>query len=316
VKVPEQNPRIDQGVSVVVPVYRSTHTLYPLVRRTHDALTGVVHEIILVDDGSPSETWSVIGDIADQDSSVIGIRLGRNSGQHSALLAGVRAASKGLIVTIDDDLQNPPEEIPRLLERFDHSVDVVYGSPIEIAQKGWRRLGARMIRWVLSRLFSSPTIGNASSFRAFRADLRKGFSEELGPGVSLDALLAWSTDRFDNVEVHHSQREVGKSNYSLVKLLRFAFDTTTGFSSRPLQLAHLIGFITVMISLGVLAFFSGKALIFGVTVPGFTFLACLISIFGGVQLLILGVIGEYLARMHFRVMRKPSYFVAATTQGE
>jgi glycosyltransferase involved in cell wall biosynthesis len=305
-----------QGVSVVVPVYRSTHTLYPLVRRIHAALGHTTHEIILVDDGSPPETWSVVRDIAGEDPSVVGLRLGRNSGQHSALLAGIRVASMGVVVTIDDDLQNPPEEIPRLLEKLDDSVDVVYGSPIEVAQKGWRRIGARMIRWVLSRFFDSPTITGASSFRAFKTELNKGFSDELGPGVSLDALLAWSTDRFDNIEVRHASREVGKSNYSLAKLLHFAFDTTTGFSSRPLQFAHLIGLFIVMMSLGVLGVLTIETLVFDASVSGLILLGSLFTFLAGLQLLVLGIIGEYLARMHFRLMRKPTYVVAETTEEE
>lgn len=298
------------GVSIVVPVFRSLESLSPLVRRLHQVLSQVEHEIILVDDGSPIETWNTVRLIADTDECVVGLRLGRNAGQHSALLAGVRASRFDVTVTIDDDLQNPPEEIPRLISKLADDVDVVYASPRTSAQVGWRRISGRVTRRILAFFLGATSMSHASSFRAFRTNLREGFPGDLGPSVSLDALLSWSTSRFDWIEVEHQKRLHGKSNYSLRKLLTFAFDTATGYSTRPLKLALVQGFLTAFFGVAILMFVVVRSLFLGSSVPGFAFLASIISLFSGAQLITIGIIGEYLSRMHFRIMRKPTYVIA------
>jgi len=300
---------VTRRISVVVPVYSSTDTLPSLVRRIHDVFCDIEHEILLVDDGSPRATWDVVRTLASGDNRVVGIRLGRNSGQHSALLAGVRAARYEVTITIDDDLQNPPEEAPKLLAALGDNVDLVYGTPEVIEQQSWRRLGSRSIRRLMSTVLGVSNATEMSSFRAFRTNLRNGFDDELGPGVSLDALLAWSTSRSTGVSVAHHARDSGRSNYSFRRLLRFALDTATGYSAIPLQIALALGVATAVLGFCVLAWVIGRSVVSGTSTPGFAFLACIISIFSGVQLMTLGIIGEYLARMHFRVMRKPSYVI-------
>ena len=302
------------GVSVVVPVYRSSHTLPVLVSRISEQFPHDAFEIILVDDGSNDETWSVIEGIVSESSQIRGLRLGRNSGQHSALLAGVRAATQSIIVTIDDDLQNPPDQIPVLLSTLaDERVDVVYGIPREVSQSGWRRLSSGLIRKSMRSVLGVDEVMNMSSFRAFRTDLRNAFSVRIGPGVSLDALLAWSTNRFGVVEVKHDQRSVGESNYSFGKLVRFALDTVTGYTTVPLRLVSGLGFLTALLGLVLMLVFVMWPFIQGISVQGFPFLASTIILFSGIQLITLGVIGEYLARMHFRIMSKPEYVVAEET---
>jgi glycosyltransferase involved in cell wall biosynthesis len=303
-------PTPHDAVSVVVPVFKSTDTLVELVARVYAALPDRRFEIILVDDGSPPETWETIGRIAAGAPMVRGIRLSRNAGQHSALLAGVRAARYPNIVTIDDDLQNPPEEIPCLLAALDEGADVVYGVPRNVAQRHWRRSSSLVSRTLMSSALGAENAARMSSFRAFRTRLRDGFDGELGPSVALDALLSWSTSTFASVEVDHHSRKEGKSNYNFRKLLRFAMDTATGYSTVPLQVATALGMLTALFGIGVLVWVIGRLIISGTSVPGFPFLASIIAVFAGVQLVTLGVIGEYLARMHFRVMRKPSYVVA------
>ena len=163
---------------------------------------------------------------------------------------------------------------------------------------------------------SSLGVDNAarmSSFRLFRTHLRDGFDGDLGPGVSIDALLSWSTSRFASVDVQHSERAEGRSNYTFRKLLRFALDTATGYSAVPLQIAMTLGLITAVFGVGVLFWVIGRQIVQGTDVPGFPFLASMIAIFSGVQLITIGIIGEYLARMHFRVMHKPTYVVAERT---
>lgn len=301
---------LERGISVVVPVHHSTVTLPALVQRIAAVLAVARYEVILVDDGSPSSTWNVIRTLADSEPEVVGLRLGRQSGQHNALVAGVRSAMFDIVVTMDDDLQNPPEEIPRLVAALEEEVDVVYGAPNRVAQKGWRRGSSFLARTLMASALGAENTDRMSSFRAFRTSLRNGFEVDLGPAVSLDALLSWSTSRFTAITVDHHERADGRSRYTFRRLLRFAIDTATGYSTVPLQLAMAIGLLTAVFGLGVLCWVIGRFLISGSSVPGFPFLASIIAIFAGVQLVTLGIIGEYLARMHFRVMHKPSYVVA------
>jgi undecaprenyl-phosphate 4-deoxy-4-formamido-L-arabinose transferase len=302
-----------QGVSVVVPTYKSPTTLAELVSRIGAVNLGE-YEVILVDDGNDDSTWSEILQLSQTNSSVIGLRLGRNYGQHSAILAGVRRARFSQIVTLDDDLQNPPEDIPKLLAELKAGVDVVYGVSREVRQNRFRRFSSKFTKAVFAKVLGFESAISISSFRAFRAQLKEGFAGDLGPHVSLDALLTWSTSRFSTVEVSHHPRRMGKSNYSLAKLIRFMLDTATSYSTRPLRLATTIGFLTTLFGLLMLVWVVGNAIFVGDSVPGFPFLAASIAIFSGVQLVVLGILGEYLGKIHFRAMNKPTFSVSETTQ--
>jgi undecaprenyl-phosphate 4-deoxy-4-formamido-L-arabinose transferase len=302
-----------QGVSVVVPTYKSPSTLAELVARIAAVNLGE-YEVIVVDDGNDDSTWSEILQISQTDSSVIGLRLGRNYGQHSAILAGVRRAKFSQIVTLDDDLQNPPEDIPKLLAELKPGVDVVYGVSSEVRQNFFRRFTSKFTKAVFAKVLGFESAISISSFRAFRAQLKEGFAGDLGPHVSLDALLTWSTSRFSTVKVSHHPRRVGKSNYSLAKLIRFMLDTATSYSTRPLRLATTVGFITTLFGLLILVWVIGNAIFVGDSVPGFPFLAASIAVFSGVQLVVLGILGEYLGKIHFRAMNKPTFSVSETTE--
>ena len=305
--------RYQPGVSIVVPTYKSPSTLTELVERTESLGLGA-YEIIIVDDGNNDATWEQIGLLSQAKKSVVGLRLGRNFGQHSALLVGVRKAKYSQIVTIDDDLQNPPEEIPNLLAKLVNGVDVVYGVSTQARQNAWRRFTSRTAKAIFAKVLGFESAISISSFRAFRTQLREGFAGELGPHVSLDALLTWSTSRFSTLEVEHHARRVGKSNYSFTKLVRFMLDTATSYSTRPLRLATTIGFITTLFGLLLLIWVVGNAIFVRDSVPGFPFLAASIAVFSGVQLVVLGIIGEYLGKIHFRAMNKPTFSISETTE--
>ena len=304
---------LPDGLSVVVPVFRSEKTLSELVNRITNSIDNKSYEIILVDDASGDESWTTICSIAGQNSMVMGIRLGRNSGQHGALLAGVRAAKFQTVVTIDDDLQNPPEEIHKLLDALVPGVDVVYGVSTEVKQNFYRRAGSKLVRKFFASALQFNSAVSMSSFRTFRTALREGFNTALGPNVSLDALLTWSTTRFTVVEVKHDERKVGNSNYTFRKLVRFMIDMATGYSALPLRLASALGFLTIAFGAVLLAYVIGRPILTGERVQGFPMLASTIIIFSGVQIFLLGILGEYIGRMHFRVMNKPTYMVAETT---
>jgi len=296
-------------LSVVIPVYRSQATLPELHRRLVAALDPVVpaFEIILVEDCGGDDSWRVIRELAANDPRVHGIKLARNFGQHNALLCGIRVAKGNLIVTIDDDLQNPPEEIPKLLARLSENVDVVYGSPANETHGFFRSQASRITKLALQGSMGVESASKVSAFRLFRTRLRDAFDAYCSPSVNIDVLLTWGTTRFASVDVRQDERLVGDSGYSLKKLINHAINMMTGFSVLPLQIASLLGIVFGFVGLLILLYVVGRYLIEGSPVPGFPFLAAIISIFSGVQLFALGIFGEYLARMHFRSMERPPY---------
>jgi undecaprenyl-phosphate 4-deoxy-4-formamido-L-arabinose transferase len=296
-------------ISVVVPVYNSGPTLRLLSERVAEAFgtRGLEYELVLVNDGSADDSWEQIAELTRVDARVRGLDLARNYGQHNALLAGIRAARGHTIVTIDDDLQNPPEEIAKLLDKLDEGYDVVYGSAGERQQGLSRALGTRLTKWALKIAIGSEIAGQVSAFRAFRTDLRDVFGDFQGPYVSIDALLGWGTSRFAAVPVRHDPRAAGRSNYGFIRLATHALNVLTGFTTRPLRIATLIGLALTLMGAGILVLVLVRYFVEGDKVPGFPFLASIISIFSGAQLLTLGIIGEYLARVHVRVMDRPAY---------
>lgn len=302
---------LPRGLSVVVPVYQSTTGLRELVDRLLPVLDPWSNsEIVLVDDGSRAATWDAILDLIHGEKRVKGVRLSRNFGQHAALLAGIRSAQYSVVITLDDDLQNPPEEVPRLVEHLERSgMDVVYGVPSATRQTFSRRLAGKLARLFIGHGLGQPNAVTLSSFRAFKTNLRDGFSDDLGTNVMIDALLSWTTSDFDSINVRHDERVEGSSGYSLRRLLRFAVDATTGYSTLPLQVASLIGFATAALGLLSLIWVIGRPIVTGDSVSGFPFLASALAIFSGAQLVTLGILGEYISRIHFRIMKKPTYVI-------
>lgn len=299
------------NVSIVVPVYNSSPILPDLVSRLEPVLEslGGEYELVLVNDGSRDESWQVICDLVSNHPWIRGIDLMRNYGQHNALLCGIREARHEVIVTMDDDLQHPPEEIPKLLAKLAEGYDVVYGPPLKEQHGIFRDVASFITKSSLKATIGAGTARMASAFRAFRTQVREAFADYRGSFVSLDVLLTWGTTKFASVPVRHDVRKAGTSNYTLWKLVTHAFNMMTGFSTLPLQLASIIGFLFTIFGFVVLVFVVINYIVHGGSVPGFSFLACTIAIFSGVQLLMLGIFGEYLARIHFRSLDRPSSVV-------
>lgn len=308
------SPRV-AGISVVIPVYNSQNSLHPLIERLLPVLASLTasHEVILINDGSRDQSWQIIEHIHTTYPAVRGINMMRNYGQHNALLCGIRAARYDILITMDDDLQHPPEEIPALLTKLNEGHDVVYGTPRQEQHGIWRDLASQVTKIALQSAMGSETARNISAFRAIRTQLRQAFVDYRGAFVSIDVLLTWASTRFTAIPVRHDQRTIGASNYTFRKLVRHAFNMITGFSTLPLKLASMIGFVFTIFGLTVLTYVLGRYLIQGSVVPGFAFLASIIAIFSGAQLFALGIIGEYLARMHFRVMDRPTYIIRQQT---
>ncbi|HET7443406.1 MAG TPA: glycosyltransferase [Solirubrobacterales bacterium] len=305
--------RLLDGVSVVVPAFRSAASLPRLADRLAEVLgpAAIPYELVLVDDGSEDGTWEAIERLAAEREEVRGLRLARNYGQQSALLAGIRSARRAQIVTLDDDLQYRPESIPALLDALAAGADLVYGMAEERRHRRGREWTTSLAKRLMRVATGDPMVTRISALRAFRTQLREGFTTFDGPYVSIDALLLWSTRRIAEITVPHDPREEGRSGYSPRSLARHALTVVVGFSSRPLRAASALGFLCTVLGALLLAYVLLRYALSGSHVPGFAFLASTITIFSGVQLFALGVIGEYLARMYPRVMGHPAYAVAA-----
>jgi undecaprenyl-phosphate 4-deoxy-4-formamido-L-arabinose transferase len=302
---------IPAGISILIPVFNSELSLADLMARLHPVLcqAGERFEALLVNDGSRDGSWEVIGRLSRSHDWVRGIDLMRNYGQHNALLCAIRAARFDKVVTLDDDLQNPPEEIPRLLEELRKGADVVYGYPRQQQHGLLRDLASDITKLSLQSTMGAQAARRVSAFRAFRTELRAAFARYEGPFVSIDVLLTWATSRFTAIEVRHDPRQAGRSNYTVGKLITHAFNMLTGYTTLPLQLASYCGFGLTAFGVGILFYVLCRYLLRGTSVPGFPFLASVIAIFSGAQLFALGIIGEYLARLHMKTMEKPAYSV-------
>lgn len=304
-------------ISVVIPVYKAEECLQELYLRLKASLATITDnfEIIMVEDCGGGRSWDIILELSKIDKRIRGVQLSRNFGQHNALLCGIRTVQGEVIVTMDDDLQHLPEEIPKLLEKLAEGYDVVYGTPLKERHGFWRDIASQVTKFALQSTMGAKIARNVSAFRIFRTRLRDAFANYQSPFVSIDVLLTWATTSFAAIPVQHDSRRSGESHYTFRKLIVHALNMMTGFSTLPLQFASLVGFTFTLFGLVVLTYVTGRFLIHGSSVPGFPFLASVIAIFSGAQLFALGIIGEYLARMHFRTMEKPPY-VIRTTSGD
>ncbi|HSL31288.1 MAG TPA: glycosyltransferase family 2 protein [Anaerolineales bacterium] len=299
------------NLSIVVPVYKGETLIEPLVSQISQTVPSFAedYEVIFVNDGSPDDSWTVIQRLSEQYPCVRGIRMMRNYGQHNATLCGVRAAHYEVTVTMDQDLQHPPQEIPRLLAKMGEGYDVVYGSPRKLPQSLWRNVMTAGIKWILAKVVGLPAVRNVSAFRVFRTQLRDAFANFQSPSLILDVLLSWGTTRFASVDVNigHAQR----TNYNFKMLVRAAMLILIGYSTLPLRFASWVGFMMTLFGVGVFIYVLVIYFTAG-SLPGFPFLASIIALFSGAQLFGLGIFGEYLARMFDRSMDKPSYVIHET----
>ena len=302
-------------ISVVVPVYNSSDILPLLVDEVGQVLPDIADEfeLVLVNDGSPDQSWEAISELAKAHSWVRGINLMRNYGQHNATLCGVREARYEVIVIMDDDLQNPPREIPKLLEKLEDGYDVVYGVARKRQQVWWKSLASRIVKRAIAYVMGLQTVRDIGAFKAFRAELRKSFESFHSPDVLVDVLLSWGTTRFASVTVDEAPRTVGKSNYSFFKLIKVSLLVLTSYTTIPLRFASIIGFLFTLFGVGVLTYVLTIYFTLG-SIEGFPFLASTITIFSGVQLFALGLIGEYLARVFERTGGRPTYTISKTTE--
>jgi undecaprenyl-phosphate 4-deoxy-4-formamido-L-arabinose transferase len=296
-------------LSVVIPVYRSAAMLETLVQRLVVVLDriGCDYEAVFVDDGSPDQSWDVLQRLqATYPKRIVAIQLMRNFGQHNALMCGFRHSRGQFIVTMDDDLQNPPEEIPKLVDAITRSgLDLVYGRYAEKKHHSWRNLGSFIVNSFYRVVFK--TRRSVTAFRIIRRELLESIFPYTLNFTFLDGLLAWNTQRIGEVPVEHHPRREGRSGYSVAKLLLLALNLFTNFSLLPLQLVSAVGLSVSFCGILGALYFLVRYLAADIGVPGYASTIVAVLMLGGVQLLSLGIIGEYLGRLHLNVNRKPQY---------
>jgi undecaprenyl-phosphate 4-deoxy-4-formamido-L-arabinose transferase len=264
-------------------------------------------EIVLVDDASPDMAWEELVGVASQfPERVVAVQLMRNSGQHNALMCGFRHARGDYIITMDDDLQNPPEEIPKLCAAIaDGELDLVYGVYDVKRHESWRTLGSMVVNLFYRLVFNANR--RTSSFRIMRRQLMESILTYDLNFTFIDGLLAWNTDRIGEVVVEHHPRAKGRSGYSVAKLLLLALNLFTNFSLLPLQAVSLLGILVACGGFAGAFYYLFRYLFAGISVPGYASIIIAVLVLGGVQLLSLGIMGEYLGRLHLNVNRKPQY---------
>jgi len=302
------------GYSIVIPVYRSAAMLEELCSRIVTVMEkhGGVFEIILVDDCSPDQSWQKILEMSARDDRISGIQLMRNCGQGGATLCGLSAARGTLLVTIDDDLQNPPEEIPKLIMALEANPDwdVVMGVPQNsYRQPLWRRLGSHALNRINSLIFAKDHALRLTSFRIMRRNVADQLLASKTPFPAPGPMLCAITPRIRNVGVDHHQRAAGSSGYTVFKLLTLTLSRVLSFSSLPLRLLAILGTVGIVVSVILAAYYLVRYLLLGSTVPGFTTLALMLTAVSGFTFFAFGIIGEYLLRILQSVEGAPSYIV-------
>ncbi|GAB1645613.1 glycosyltransferase family 2 protein [Krasilnikovia sp. MM14-A1259] len=306
------------AVSIVVPCFRSYGTLPELVDRLGRVMPTCTdrYEIWLVVDDGEAATWQVAAMLAAEQPDVRAIRLSRNYGQHNALVAGLRAARHDVIVTMDDDLQHPPEQIPELLKALTSDVDLVYGVAGQEEHGILRSFASRTVKAAMARMLGVRHARQLSAFRAFRAHLVAAFAHIAGPHTSVDVALSWGTTSVAAVTVPMQQRTNGKSGYTVRTLVRYTANLLLGYSILPLRLVTWIGLAIGTVGLVLFARLAYQYVTGSTTVAGFTTIASAVAIFAAAQLIALGVLGEYVGRIHTAGMGRPAYLVRETASGD
>lgn len=304
-------------LSVVIPVYGSAPILPELVRQIHDALTsglppGTAFEVVLVNDCGPGDSWSVIRSLAAEKPYLKGIALRKNAGQHNAIMAGLNYATADVIVMMDDDLQHSPYDIPLLYGKILEGYDVCYADFKSRHHAAWKVIGSAINDRAARFLLKKPKGLYLSPFKAIRREIRDELVKYGGPFVYLDGLILSVTSNIASAQVEHHPRHGGKSEYNLYRSVSLWLKMATNFSIAPLRLASFTGLA-----------FSGVGFLLAVALAferfandklpeGWTSLMVVVLILGGIQMLALGTIGEYVGRLFLNINRRPQFVVAST----
>jgi glycosyltransferase involved in cell wall biosynthesis len=299
--------------SIVIPVYNSEQIVGTTIDRVSEVFTehGLDHEIILVNDGSSDGSWEVIAEKARTVPGVVALDMLKNYGQHHANLAGLREATGDYVITMDDDLQNPPDQALLLIDEAMTGKDLVFGKFERKQAAGYRRIGSGMISMINRKIFAQPPDLAVSNYRILRRDVvdRICASQTAHPYITGQALLY--SRKPSHVTVRHEPRSIGKSNYSMVRILRLVLTILFSYSSYPLRFAALVGFAISGLSLLLGAFYLLQGIFLGTHVQGWTTTVVLLSVFNGFTIALLSMLGEYVVRTLNAVSSTDSYHVTA-----
>ncbi len=310
-------PNIDASpvqLSVVIPVFNETESVEFLHRRLSETLAaiGKSYEVIYVDDGSTDGSDKKLGELYRNDPRVTVIRFNRNYGQHAAIIAGFERSQGDVVVTLDGDLQNPPEEIPKLLAKLEEGYDVVGGWREGRQDSGVRRVLSFLINRVSSHIIGVKMKDYGCMLRAYRRPVVERICECQEMASFIPALANAFAGSVAEIPVSHSARETGRSKYGPFRLLRLNFDLLTGFSLLPIQVVSFAGILISFAGLGFAAFLFIRRFIVGPEVEGVFTLFAILFFFVGLQILALGLIGEYVGRIYMEVRRRPRYIIKET----
>lgn len=285
--------------SVVIPVFNSEAILEKTIARTTTFFEeqGWRYEIILVNDGSSDSSWAILETAAAENPNIIAIDMLKNYGQHTALYAGFHAVNGDFVITIDDDLQNPPEEIAHVVHKILEGYDVVYGQFRQKKHSLIRRLGSRLVQTINERIFDQPHDLVVTNFRIMRRDVVERICNYRTPFPYITGMSLMFSRKRGNVMVEHHPREVGKSNYNFRRILALVLRLLFSYSTYPLRFVSYIGFISTLVAFSVGIYFLLRALFIGTTVPGWASTIVLLSFFGGINIVIVSMLGEYVLRL-------------------
>ena len=298
-------------VSVVIPVFNEElvlHEFYPRLKKEAENWDKS-YELLFVDDGSTDNSFELICKWKKVDSNIRVIKFTRNFGQQAAVLAGFRQSRGDIVVQIDSDLQNPPEEIKRLLGAFTDEVDLVVTVPRKRRDSSLRVLGSKVLHSLAQALFGSRFKLNLSSFRAMRRSVIEKIDQCQDRSRYMAVLMSWMAVPTVHVEVDHHLRKTGQTKYGILPLLRLTWDLITGYSNFPLRLVTYLGLLGAGLGFAIMMFLLYQRLVAGILIEGFVVLSAVFSFFAGVQLLSIGFLGEYLGRVHLKIQNRPEYIV-------
>lgn len=304
--------RHEPEISVVVPCHGEEGNIGPLVSRLTSVLTGIgdPFEIILIDDGSRDDTLTQMRAARQEDPRVKFVSLSRNFGHEAASTAGLRHARGDAVVLIDADLQDPPEVIPELVARWRAGYELVFATRASRPGEGlFKRSTSALFYRLMRRVVSFEFPADTGDFRLMTRPVVEGFLRMPERNRFVRGMVAWTGFRATSVRYERDARHSGKTKYDVGKLFVLAFDALTGFSAMPIRVVSLVGlFVTVLAGAGTLWIVFNKLLL-GIDIPGYAFLATGVLFLGGVQILMLGAIGEYVGRIYVETQRRPLYLV-------
>jgi dolichol-phosphate mannosyltransferase len=318
VSTPVQDSRVPHSVasgvaySVVVPVFNEEGNVQALASRVLSTMEGVGEpfELLFVDDGSRDRTPALLRTIAAGDPRVRVVRFTRNYGQEAAVEAAYLHARGRFLIQMDGDLQNPPEEIPRLIAKKNEGYDVVYGVREHRQDTLFRVAASRTMQWGMRSMMEIELPDDVSTFRLMSAPIARMVAALPERRKFFSALLVWSGARIGTVAVKHEARHAGTSHYNFTKLLNHTFDLIVGFSSKPLRFIGTLGFVFAAVGMGLGAWVIARKLLWNYGIMGWPSLFAAVVILGGVQLVATSVIGEYIARIYVQAQARPLYNVA------